>query len=280
MNGEQEMKVLISVDMEGISGIVDRNQTGRDQLDYQKGRDLMVGDINSAIDGILDFGEAEILVSDGHGWMKNIEPAKLNKAAILVRGTPKPFSQIAGIDKNVDAVIFVGYHSKRGTHNGILSHTYSGRTIDSLKVNGMEIGETAMNAAIAGYYGVPLIFVSGDLAVTKEAEEVNTKIITVAVKEAISRTAAKCLHPEEAGAMIRKGVKKALSKRSQIEPFSFKPPIELEVKYTNALMADAVAFMPSAERIDGRTIRFVIDDYLKAFGAFIASVLISSSVSS
>lgn len=264
--------------MEGISGIVDRNQTGRDQLDYQKGRDLMVGDINAAIEGILDSGEAEILVADGHGWMKNIEPAKLNKAAVLVRGTPKPFSQIAGIDESFDAVIFVGYHSKRGTKNGILSHTYSGRAIDHLKVNGLEIGETAMNAAVAGYFGVPLIFVSGDLAVTEEAKELNTEVVTVAVKEAISRTAAKCLHPEEAGAKIREGVREAIGKLSQCKPFKFQPPIELEVKYTNALMADAVEFMPSAERVDGRTVRFVLDDYLKAFGAFIASVMIAGSV--
>lgn len=272
------MKVLVSVDMEGISGIVDRNQTGRDQLDYQKGRDLMVGDINAAIDGILEAGGSEILVADGHGWMKNIEPEKLNKAAVLVRGTPKPFSQVAGIDESFDAVIFVGYHSKRGTRNGILSHTYSGRVVDHLKVNGMEIGETAMNAAVAGCFGVPLIFVSGDLAVTKEAKELNPEIVTVAVKEAISRTAAKCLHPEEAGVKIREGVREAMGKLSQFKPFKFQPPIELEVKYANALMADAVEFMPSADRVNGRTVRFVLDDYLKAFGAFIASVMIAGSV--
>jgi len=273
------LKVFISVDMEGISGIVDRNHTGRDQPDYEKGRALMVGDVNAAIEGVLALDEAEIVVSDGHGWMKNIQPEELHESAVLVRGTPKPLSQMAGIDSSFDAALFIGYHSMRGTRHGILSHTFSGLTIDSLTVNGVEIGETAMNAAIAGYHGVPLVFVSGDRAVTEEAMKLNRKIVTVAVKEAVSRTAAKCLNPRRAQALIKMGVTEALKNRDSMESFIFHPPIEMSVRYVNALMADAVEFMPSAERVDGRTIKFVLDDYLKAFGAFRASVYIASAVS-
>jgi len=273
------MKVFISVDMEGISGIVHGSQTGRDQPDYEKGRALMVGDVNAAIEGVLSMGEAEIVVSDGHGGMKNIKPEDLHEAAVLVRGRPKPLSQMAGIDSSLDAALFIGYHSMKGTLHGVLSHTFSGRTIDSLTVNGMEIGETAMNAAIAGYHGVPLVFVSGDLAVVKEAQALNPNIVTVAVKEAVARTAAKCIHPKRSRELIKKGVTEALKKRESIEPFTFQPPIEVLVKYANSLIADAVEYMPSAERIDGRTIRFVLDDYLKAFGAFRASVEIASAVS-
>ncbi|MDH5792736.1 MAG: M55 family metallopeptidase [Candidatus Bathyarchaeota archaeon] len=279
MSVESSLKVFVSVDMEGISGIVDGSMTGRDQPDYQKGRALMVGDVNAAIEGILTLGEAEIVVSDGHGSMTNIEPEELNRAATLARGTPKPLSQMAGIDGSFDAAVFVGYHSMKGTLRGVLSHTFSGRAIESLRINGMEVGETAMNAAIAGYHGVPLVFVSGDLAVTREAKALNPEIEVVAVKEAVSRTAAKCLNPARARELIREKVTRALEKRKSIEPFSFESPIEVLVRYTNAGMADAVGFMPSSERVDGKTIRFVLDDYLKAFGAFRASVYIAGAVS-
>jgi len=278
MSVESNPKVFISVDMEGISGIVHGSQTGRDQPEYEKGRSLMVGDVNAAIEGVLAAGGAEIIVSDGHGGMMNLKPEELHEAALLVRGSPKPLTQMAGIDRGLDAALFIGYHSKRGTMHGTLDHTISGRTVDRITINGLEVGETAINAAIAGYHGVPLVFVSGDLAVTKEAEEIIPEIGTVAVKEAVSRTAAKCLHPKRARELIKRGVTEALKKRS-IEPFNFEPPIEVKVRYVNSLMADAVEFMPSAERIDGRTVRFVLDDYLKAFGAIRASIFIAGAVS-
>ena len=134
-----------------------------------------------------------------------------------------------------------------------------------------------MNAAIAGYYGVPLVFVSGDLAVTREAEALIPGIETVAVKEAVSRTAAICLHPDAARRLIKEKVTGALRKRESVKPFSFDPPIKFDVRFTNAGMADAVEFMPSANRIDGKTIRFTLNDYIEAFGAFRASVSIASS---
>jgi len=173
----------------------------------------------------------------------------------------------------------LGYHSRKGTLRGILSHTISGGAIEKVTINGTEVGETAINAAIAGYHGVPLVFLSGDLATTKEAQELYPGIEAVAVKEALSRTAAKCLHPQVARDLIRENVKKALKKKDSIQPFTFQTPVEIQVRYTNARMADAVDFMPSAERLDGKTIRFVSDDYLEAFGALRASIYIAGAVS-
>ncbi len=279
MTKKSGLKVLISVDMEGISGIVSWDETSSSKPDYAKGRALMAGDVNAAIEGILEAGEADICVCDGHGGMRNVLPEDLHESATLVRGTPKPLSQITGIDETFDATMFIGYHSMKGTKHGILSHTYSGKAIDSLTVNGLEIGETALNAAVAGHYGVPLVFVAGDLAVTKEAKALNPSIVTVAVKEAVSRTSARCIHPRKAQAMIREGALEAMNRRGSIEPFIFETPVEMVIKYANALMADAVEFMPSAERIDGRSIRLVLDDYVTAHRAFIASVYISGAVS-
>jgi len=275
------MKVIISVDMEGISGIVDGSQTGRDKAEYEKGRALMVADVNAAIDGILEVDPgAEIVVSDAHGGMKNIQPEELNEAVLLVRGTPKPLTQMAGVDGSFDAAMFVGYHSKKGTLHGVLSHTISGRTIEKITVNGMEVGETAINAAIAGHHGVPVAFVAGDKATTLEAKALNPEIEVAAVKEAIGRTAAKCLHPAKARKLIKENAARGLRKLGKMKPFTFEPPVEVVVRFTNARMADAVNFMPSAERLDGKSVRFIQDDFVKAFGAIRASIFIAGAVSS
>ena len=272
------LRVFISVDMEGISGIVHQSQTGRDSKEYERGRSLMAGDVNAAIEGVLDFGEAEIVVSDAHGGMRNLKLEELHEAAVLVSGSPKPLTQMAGIDSEFDAVLFVGYHSKRGTKHGILAHTISSVVIDSIVINGLEVGETAINAAIAGYHGVPCVFLSGDLTVTKEAEELIPDIITVSVKEGVSRTAAKCINPRKTGKLIKQGVSEALKKRDLIKSFTFNPPIDVKIKYRDSLMADAVEFIPIVERVDGRTISFVIDDYLKAFNTLRASIYVAGAV--
>ncbi|MDP6048310.1 MAG: M55 family metallopeptidase [Candidatus Bathyarchaeota archaeon] len=274
------MKVFISVDMEGISGVVDGSQTGRDKAEYRTGRALMVADVNAAIDGILEVvPEAEIVVSDAHGGMRNIEPEVLNKAAVLVRGTPKPLTQMAGIDSSFDAVFFVGYHAKKGTKHGVLSHTISGRTIESVTINGMEVGETAINAGIAGHFGVPLVFLAGDQSTAQEAKELDPGIEVAVVKEAIGRTSARCLHPDIARALIRENATKALKGGVTVKPFVFKTPVEIVVRFTNSRLGDAVEFMPSAERLDGKGFRFIQNDFLGAFNALRASIFIASAVS-
>ena len=274
------LRVFMSVDMEGISGIVQQSQTGRDPKEYERGRILMIVDVNAAIEGILDFGEAEIVVSDAHGSMRNLKIEELHEAAVLVSGSPKPLTQMAGIDNTFDAALFVGYHSKKGTKRGILAHTISSNVIDSIVINGLEVGETAINAAIAGYHRVPCVFLSGDLAVTKEAEELIPDIVTVSVKEAVSRTAAKCINPQTAGERIKQGVSEALKKRDSIKSFTFNPPIDIKIKYRDSLMADAVEFIPIVERVNGRTIRFVLNDFLKAFNTLRASIYIAGAVAS
>jgi D-amino peptidase len=274
------MKFFISVDMEGISSIVDNSMTSSKQHDYEKGRKLMVEDINAAIKGILEKDpKAEITVCDAHGSMNNINPIDLNKAAILVRGTPKPQSQMSTLDQTYDACLFIGYHSKKGTLDGILSHTYSGGNIESLHVNDVEVGETQLNAGIAGHYGVPLIFVSGDRATCNEAKSIHPNIASAEVKEAIGRTAAACLHPETARALITEGVKKAITNIRKIPPHIVKPPVTFIIRFTNSKRADAAALIPTTERIDGKTIKLTAKDYITAYHGFLASVLCGTAVS-
>jgi D-amino peptidase len=273
------MKVFISVDMEGISGIVDTTMTSRTQPDYEKGRTLMVKDVNACIEGILQVGPAEITVCDGHGGMNNIDPEALHQAAVLVRGSPKPLSQMSGLDDTYDACIFVGYHSKKGTLGGILSHTYSGASVESLHINGMESGETGMNAGIAGHYGVPLIMVAGDQRVAAEAKALNPDIECAIVKTAVGRRAAHCLHPEKARELIRETAAKAIKKHLVIKPVIVSKPVTYTIRFTDATRADAASYIPGARRIDGKTIELTTDDYLTAFHGFIAAVLCAQAVS-
>ena len=274
------MKFFISVDMEGISGIVDGTMVSRKQGDYERGRKLMAQDTNAAIEAILEVEpDAEITVCDAHGGMNNIDPNDLNKRAVLIRGTPKPQSQLAGINDTYDACLFVGYHSMKGTMEGIMSHTYSGGNIERLQVNGREVGETELNAGIAGHHGVPLIFVAGDKATTLEAKEIHPRIVTVAVKEAIGRTAAACLHPEEARELIREGVKQALKDIKKIPPHKVAVPVTFTITFTDAKRADAAALIPTAKRLTGKTIQITTDDYISGYHGFIAAVLCGTAVS-
>lgn len=274
------MKYFISVDMEGISGIVDGSMVSRSQGDYERGRKLMAKDTNAAIEAILEEDpEAEITVCDAHGSMNNIDPDDLHKRAVLVRGTPKPQSQLAGLDKTYDACLFVGYHSKKGTLNGIMSHTYSGGNIEKLQVNGREVGETELNAGIAGYHKVPLIFVAGDKAVTLEAKEIHPRITTVSVKEAIGRTSAACLHPEEARKLIGEGVKKAIKDLKKIPPYEVAHPVTFTITFTDAKRADAAALIPTMHRVNGKTVQLITDDYITGYHGFIAAVLCGTAVS-
>jgi D-amino peptidase len=275
------MKYFISVDMEGISGIVDASMVSRKHADYTKGRKLMAADTNAAIEAILEHNpKAEITVCDAHGAMNNIDPNDLHKTAVLVRGTPKPQSQMAYLDDSYDACLFVGYHSKKGTLNGVMSHTYSGGNIERLVVNGREVGETELNAGIAGHYGVPLIFVAGDQATALEAKAIHPRITTVAVKEAIGRTAAACRHPEEARALIKEGVKEALNLSPKIPPYKVARPVVFTITFTDAKRADAAALIPTMERISGKTVQLTTDDYITAYHGFIAGVLCGTAAAS
>jgi D-amino peptidase len=267
------MKFFISVDMEGISGIVDGSMVGSKEHDYEKGRKLMAQDVNAAIEGILSVHkDAQITVCDAHGAMNNILPEDLHKAATLVRGTPKPQSQMSTLDNTYTACLFIGYHAKKGTLNAVMSHTYSGGNIESLHINGVEVGETDINARIAAHHGVPLIFLAGDKATTLEAREINPAITTVAVKEATGRMSAKCLHPEVARELIKQGAAEAVQEPYP-EPIKITTPVTFTIRFTDARRADAAALIPTTTRLDGKTIQLTAPDMITAYHGFIAAVL-------
>ena len=263
---QQKLKVFISVDMEGIAGVVHSEQTSSSGKDYNIVRKWMAGEVNAAIQGALEAGATEIVVNDSHGSMRNIIASELNPAAYLITGSPKPLSMMQGIDETFDAVFLIGYHASAGTKDGVLDHTISGGSVSSIKVNGIEMNEAELNALIAGWYDVPVVLIVGDTAVCNQTREVLGEELEVAiVKEAVGRYAAKTLTPKKAQELIQKKTKIALERRDKIKPFKLEPPYRFELNFLRSYMADAAELIPQVERVGGRTVRFETDDYIEGF---------------
>jgi D-amino peptidase len=253
------MKIFITADYEGVSGHVQWNTAGD--------REAITQDINSAVAGAFEGGAKEVLVGEAHGNMRNIIPEMLDPRVAFLSGQPKPLNHASGIDSTFDAAMLVAYHAKSGTRYGIMAHTYTG-SVFSLKFNGLEVGELGADSAIAGHFGVPVILVTGDKSACDEGLLLISNLETVAVKEGVSRSAGKCLHPQEARKLIKEGAKRAMGKIGTIKPFVINPPIEAEITFTDPTFADNLEPLPFIERIDGRTVTYTAPNFIDAFEIF------------
>jgi D-amino peptidase len=261
------MKVYLSVDMEGIAGVVHEAQTDPTDpalaADYARSCRLMTGEANAAVQGALDAGAERVVVNDSHWLMRNIIADELHPAAELISGSPKPLSMMEGIQEGFDAVCFIGYHGQAGTRTSVIDHTYTDR-VYQVRVNGRPMGELGLNAGVAGRYGAPVAFVSGDQTLVAEARALlGNDVGAMAVKHALSRYAARCLSPERARAAIRAAIAEALARPHSL--FTFDSPVTIETDYARSVHADMAELMPGAERTGPRTVRFTHDDYLVAF---------------
>ena len=264
---EKGLKVFISVDMEGITGVVNWEDVNRDGKDYDYFRKIMTKEANAAIEGALESGATEILVRDSHDSARNILPEMLNKNAKLLRDWSGGFKvMMEGIDETFDAVIFIGYHAKAGTPNALLEHTML-QNITDVAINGVSLPEAGVNALIAGYYNVPVVFLSGDLAICKQAGELLGEIETVAVKEGIGNSALN-IHPEVAREKIREGVKNALINLKKCKPYKLAPPYTMVLKLKKEELVQQKSFYPGAERTGDWEITYRNNDLLEIIKAF------------
>ncbi len=270
------MKVFISADLEGVTGVVHEEHVMRDGREHDRARKFMTQEVNAAVEGALEAGATEIVVNDSHGTMRNIIPEELHEAAELVTGSPKPLSMMQGIDDTFDAAFFVGYHAMPSSFSSVLGHTYHGRVVYNLKVNKRIMGETGVNAAVAGYYNVPIVLVTGDETVTREAVELLGKVETVAVKKAVGRYAAQCLAPLKARKLIKEAAFKALKRIGEFEPFKLKPPITFEIDLINTGMTEMAMLIPGVKQIASRTVAYTSNDLVEAFKAFRAIIALAT----
>jgi D-amino peptidase len=264
--GQDKLKVYISVDMEGIAGVVHGDQTSSSGKDYNLARRWTTDETNAAIEGALEAGATEIVVNDSHGSKRNIIASMVNPAAHLITGSPKPLGMMQGIDETFDAIIFIGYHSKVGTKDAVLDHTMSGSAFASVIINDIEMSEAQINAALGAVFDVPVVLITGDATVCRETkEEFGEELETAVVKEAVGRYAAKTLIPEKACALIKEKTKTALEKRNWVKPYKLNPPHRFVINFNRSSMADMAEFIPQVERVSPRTVRFEIDDLIKGF---------------
>lgn len=270
------MKILISADLEGINGVVNESHVSRDGANYNWAREMMTCEVNAAIEGALQAGARKIIVNDSHDDMTNIILDKLHPEAELISGGQKQLSMMEGIDRETDAVFFIGYHSRRGTQNAVMDHTYSGVTILDVSVNGVSLGETGLNALLAGYYGAPVALVTGDQMLAAEAKELlGQDVETVIVKEGVGRYAARCLPVKKTRNLIKEAAVRALNKANILQPFTLEPPYELKVCFPKSSMADYAELMPGVRREGPMVISIKADDYLVLYKAFRAIVILA-----
>ena len=269
------MKLLIAVDMEGITGVVTWNHVDPSHAEYQRFRRLMTQDVNAAINGAALGGADEIVVTDGHWNSDNILVEELDPRARLNSGTPSPFSMVQGIDQDVDAVIFVGYHARMGTPNAILDHTWSSARVQNLYLNGRVCGEIGLNASLCGHFGAPVLMISSDYAAGKEAMEWIPGIELVTVKKASSRWSAELLTPAVTRGIICEGAERAVRRFLAGQgpaPLKQDTPVTVGIDFLYSEMADKAALMPGSKRVDGRKIEITVADMPTAYQAFRSAV--------
>ncbi len=251
------MRIYILCDMEGTSGIWRPEQVQPDKPQYAQGRELLMADVNAAIAGAFAGGATEVIACDTHGGGAHFALEKMDSRAVYE--TPTGFSPMPSLDETFAGLILTGHHAMAGTLNGFLDHTMDSRHWFRFRINRQAVGEIGMETAVAGHYGVPLIMVTGDEAACREGESQFPGIVTVPVKRGLGRNAARCLAPEVAHNLIRRGAAEAVRRAAEFKPWRLEPPIELELTLYRSDYADALAGRPGVERLDARTVRRMVE---------------------
>ncbi|MDQ7064317.1 MAG: M55 family metallopeptidase [candidate division KSB1 bacterium] len=260
---QKKLKIYISADMEGVAGVVSPEQLGPSGFEYARFREFMTGEVLAAVNAAFEAGATEVLVSDSHGNGQNLLIDKFPENVRIVRSWPRPLMMMEGIDETFDAAIFIGYHSSTTNPDGVRAHTMSSARLADIRLNGRSMPEAGINAAIAGHFGVPVIMISGDDAIVKEARHLIGPIEGAVVKWAISFHSAKTLTPQAAQKLIAEKVKAAIGRLSEFKPFHLKTPVTLEVTFKNYRPSQILAFLPIVDRIDAHSIRFVGKDMIE-----------------
>ncbi|MFC4558067.1 M55 family metallopeptidase [Virgibacillus kekensis] len=262
------MKLYLSVDMEGISGLPDYTYVDYREHNYERGRKIMTDETNYVIEAAYNFGCEEILVNDSHSKMNNILIDQLHPDAHLITGEVKPLSMMQGLDDSFAGVFFVGYHARAGSF-GVMSHAMI-HAVRNFYLNDKPIGELGFNAYVAGHFGVPVLMVAGDDQAALEAENLIPNITTAAVKESISRSSVKSLTPKKAGELLTEKVTQALENRHNVKPLIPPENPVLEIEFNNHGQAEWANLMPGTELAPGTTIvRYKAKNIVEAYQAML-----------
>lgn len=267
------MNIYISCDMEGVAGVcsweqVDARSYTPEYFIYQK---YMTAEVVAAIEGARSAGATGVLINDSHGPMRNLLLDELPPDVRVMSGNRKPHSMVHGMDRTYGGVFFTGYHGAIGDMNAALAHTYTPSVVYNARINGVTCSEATINAGLAGFYGVPVLLVTGDRVTVESVQSQMPWVEGVIVKESIGNYATDSISPEAAQQLIREGAARAIKNADKAKPYVFKAPIELEIDVSRVEQADFIELIPGFMRTGARSVRFAHEDYPTVFRAFVAA---------
>jgi D-amino peptidase len=251
-----KLKVHISVDMEGVAGVVSSDQLSPGAFEYERFRNFMTRETLAAITAAQAAGATEIVVADSHGNGENLLIEQFPSSVRLIRSWPRRLGMMEGIDSSFNAAIFIGYHASTTSLRGVRAHTFSSARLTRVSLNGTPVTEGAFNAAIAGHFGVPVVMISGDDAAVAEVRSLVGNIEGAEVKRAISFHAAETITPEASCQLIGEKVRAALARLKDFKPYRVTAPVTLEIAFKNYRPVELLGWLRGVERIDSHTIRY------------------------
>ncbi len=256
------LRLYISADMEGVTGVVTGDQLGPGGFEYAKFREVMTREVLAAIRGARAAGVGEVVISDSHGNGENLLLDMLPPDVQVVRSWPRPLGMMEGIDSTFDAVFFVGYHAGTTNAEGVRAHTFSSARLADVRLNDRSVPEAGINAAIAGHFGVPVVLVTGDDAAVAEIGALLGEVEAAVVKWNVSFHSARTMTPEAAYALIEERARSAIEGLAASRPFRVNGPVTLDVRFKNYRPSQILAYLPIVERTDAHSIRYVGEDML------------------
>ncbi|WP_329121733.1 M55 family metallopeptidase [Streptomyces sp. NBC_01465] len=261
------MRIYISADMEGVTGLVDAADVQPSGRDYERGRVMMTEDVNAAVRGALTSGATDILVNDAHGPMRNLLSETLHPAARLMRGKPKTMGMLEGLDATYDAMLCVGFHSRAGVL-GVMSHSFMGHEIEDIRLDERPVGEIGLAHATAASLGVPVVMLTGDDTAVAEMAAWDPAVAGVAVKHAHDRFAAELRPVAEAREAIESAAAAAVAAHGTAAPHS--RTATLAVRWQSASVASVLLGIPGVTSVDSRTVRATgtMPDLYRQFGVW------------
>ncbi|HLS20750.1 MAG TPA: M55 family metallopeptidase [Bacillota bacterium] len=271
------MKIFISADIEGISGVATIQQL-LTQSEYERIRRMMTEEVNAAIRGAFNGGAKEVVVADGHGNMSNILIEKLDPRARLVSGNNRVMMQLEGLDESFDGIVFVGHHGREGDSDAVISHTFAGICIDEIMVNGKVLGETEINSIVAGTgFNIPAIFISGDDVYVDEVKETLPNVTSVVTKYARNRIAAELIHADVVQQAIEEKVEQSVRNIHKFSPLTVEGPYTFEMQFKGPQQAQMTSTIPSVEMLSPTRITFTCDDIVTAYKHMWGCIIIAAA---
>jgi D-amino peptidase len=267
------MRIMISADMEGATGVTWTDDVAPGTEQWQRFRTMFTGDVNACVTGLFDGGASDVLVNEAHSSQRNLLLEELDERARMLTGKHKPLSMMQGVDSGVDGVVFLGYHAGAGL-DGVLSHTYLPNSITGVWLDGVHASEGRLNAALAAEHGVPVLLVTGDDLTCVDAGEYAPEARQVAVKECVSRYAAICLPPARTSASIAEAAKVAMARAGRFTGSA--GPHRIEIEFDATHLAHAAAVVPTVELVDVRRVGFDASTMTEAMKAFKVVTAIAS----